>query len=336
MKDFYDYDVKYPMLVMDILEYFDISHGVKDTSVLKFCETTGIPIKGGKNYVYQPAIINKICQRLCDKNIMSILRNDGNLGFNNNYGIFLSNIEMWNSNKEQLQIYYNSLVYGFGYIYNLYKEVVVPLVWEKENGDYSLGTGFKLCGGIVTAKHCITDPKNLAIKGFSADELTQSKIYISDNPDLDIAFIDVGRKEKINVLTNDGEVLQDVLVLGYPKIPVFTDFLTAEKAIISSKAEARLTPTKGTITAFGNNYLAKTELMLITAKIRGGNSGGPVINEEGAVVGISCQMPNYEGDVGDYDELGYGIVTPIKYLYDILSKKTTIDVSRDFYREFDW
>lgn len=334
MKDFYDYDLKYPMLVMDILEYFDISYGMKDTSVLKFCEATGIPVKGGKEYKYQPAIINKICQRLCDKNKMSVLRNDGNLGFNNNYGIFVDK-EMWNSNKKQMQIYFNSLVYGFSYIYNLYKEVVVPIVWEKENGDYSLGTGFKLYGGIVTAKHCITDPKRLAIKGFSVDELTQSKIYVSDNPCLDIAFIDVGRKEEINVLVDDGEVLQDVLALGYPKIPVFTDFLTAEKATISSKAEVRLTPTKGTITAFGNNYMAKTELMLITAKIRGGNSGGPVINEEGAVVGISCQIPNYEGDIGEYDDLGYGIVTPIKYLIEILSKKKTISISKGFYREFE-
>ena len=129
--------------------------------------------------------------------------------------------------------------------------------------------------------------------------------------------------------------MQDVLALGYPKIPVFTDFLTAEKATISSKAEVRLTPTKGTITAFGNNYMAKTELMLITAKIRGGNSGGPVINEEGAVVGISCQIPNYEGDIGEYDDLGYGIVTPIKYLIEILSKKKTISISKGFYREFE-
>ena len=63
--------------------------------------------------------------------------------------------------------------------------------------------------------------------------------------------------------------ISDVLVMGYPKIPTFTNFLTAEKATISSKAEARLTPTKGAIAAFGENYLSKAELMLITAKLEG-------------------------------------------------------------------
>ncbi len=75
--------------------------------------------------------------------------------------------------------------------------------------------------------------------------------------------------------------------------------------------------------------------MLITAKIRGGNSGGPIVNEEGSVVGVSCQIPNYEGDIGDYDDLGYGIVIPIKYLFEILSEKKTMNVPHDFYREYN-
>lgn len=333
MKYFDDYDLKYPDLFIKIIEYFNISYGIKERSVLKFCETTGIKGEnGGIMYVYQPAIINKICQILCDKNKMSVLKIDGNLGLHNNYGFIVRDEKIWNSNKEQIQIYFNSLVYGFTYIYNLYKEIVIPLVWEKGNGDYSVGTGFKLFGGIVTAKHCITDPKSLAIKGYSVDELTQSQIYISDNQDLDIAFIDVGKNNSVNILIDEGEILQDVLALGYPKIPAFTDFLTAEKATISSKAEVRLTPSKGTIAASGYNYLAKMELMLITAKICGGNSGGPVVNEEGAVVGGACQIPDYEGD---YDNLGYGIVIPIKYLGEILSEKRTMNVPHNFCREYD-
>ncbi len=83
-----------------------------------------------------------------------------------------------------------------------------------------------------------------------------------NNQDLDIAFIDIGKNDSVNVPVDDGEVLQDILALGYPKIPAFTDFLTAEKATISNKAKVRLTPSKGAITAFGYNYLAKTELCL--------------------------------------------------------------------------
>lgn len=106
---------------------------------------------------------------------------------------------------------------------------------------------------------------------------------------MDIAFIDVGREEAKGVFVDNGKVLQDVLVMGYPKIPTFTN---------------------------------KAELMLITAKIRGGNSGGPIINEEGSIVGVACQKPDYSSNNGDYDDLGYGIAIPIKYVSDIIEKKS--------------
>lgn len=334
MKDYHDYDKNYPELIVDIIKYFDISHGIdNERTILNFCIATGIQKENSIQYKYNPNVVNRICQKLCRKNQMFVLQRDGGLGLENRYATIIHDEEI--INKKSIQIYFNSLVYGFEYIYNLYKDIVVPLVWEKENGDPSLGTGFKIWGGIATARHCIEDPKTLSIKGYSVEELVNSKIYVSDNPNLDIAFIDVGRKEEISALADDGKVLQDVLTLGYPKIPTFTDFLTAEKATISSKADVRLTPTKGSITAFGTDYFAKTELMLITAKICGGNSGGPVINEEGSVVGISCRIPNYEGDIGDYDNLGYGIVVPIKYLSEIIEKKTKISVSPNFFREYN-
>lgn len=138
----------------------------------------------------------------------------------------------------------------------------------------NMGTGFKFLDGIITAKHCITDARNLMIKGYNADELSGKNIYIAENDDTDIAFIETRTEANPQIYADEGEVLQEVLVMGYPRIPSFTDFLTAELATISSKAEARITPSKGKIAAFGNQYLNKIEAMLITAKICGGNSGG--------------------------------------------------------------
>lgn len=124
--------------------------------------------------------------------------------------------------------------------------------------------------------------------------------------------------------------------MGYPKIPAFTDFLTAEKATISSMASSRITPTVGAIAAYGEEYLAKMEAMLITAKIRGGNSGGPVINSNGCLVGVACQIPNYQGEIGDYDDLGYGIAVPVKYLKELIEKKPKVKTVPDnFFRDFD-
>ncbi len=331
---FDDYDEKFPGVIIEILEYFEITNresgNIKDRSILKFCER-GIS-EGG--VIYQPQIISRICKRLCDCGQMECLQSQGGIGLNDNYLFILNRKDFFNGNKEKFQHYYNSMVYGFEYIYNTYKNLVIPVVCDQGNGDYAMGTGFKFANGIVTAKHCVTDVKNLQIKGYRASELEGKPIYISDMDGVDIAFIETGRYENPQVFTDVGEVMQEVLVMGYPKIPAFTDFLTAEKATISSKASSRITPTKGNITAYGHEYLTKTDAMLITAKIKGGNSGGPVINQNGCLVGVACHVPAYE-EAGDYDNLGYGIAVPAKYVVDILERKPKqLDVSANFYKDF--
>lgn len=209
-----------------------------------------------------------------------------------------------------------------------------PLVWDKGNGDYSVGTGFEYRSGIVTAKHCIEDAKNIQIQGYKAKELNGKPIYIFDNEGVDIAYIETNKNDRDEVFFGDGDIMQEVLVMGYPKIPAFTDFLTAEKATISSKAVSRLTPTKGAITAFGYEYLSNVEAMLITAKIRGGNSGGPVISQEGSIVGVACHLPDYSEVKIDYDDLGYGIALPAHYIQEIIdSKASSLNVSQDFFTD---
>ncbi len=336
---FRGYEEQYPSLVYDILNYFMISitdsTPIKNRSILNFCQPNK-EVNGSNNVLYQPDTIDRICRILCDKNIMTCIRSDSALGLNNNYLYCPSNIDLFRREKERLEFYFNSIVYGFPYIYNMYKSIVVPLVWEDEQGKIYMGTGFKFLDGIVTAKHCIADAKNLMIKGYMADELRGKNIYISENEDTDIAFIETKRSADIQIYSEDGEVLQEVLVMGYPRIPSFTDFLTAERATISSKAEARITPSKGTIAAYGNQYLNKIEAMLITAKICGGNSGGPVINEYGCVVGVACQVPDYTYNQDNYyDDLGYGIVVPFKYAKDIIeSRNRRMPISEDYFRDY--
>lgn len=337
MKNYFDdYDKKYPDLVNQILEYFDIHNitpkEIKDKSVWDFCsrfkdENGSLPI--------QPTIVNRICKRLCECSQLECIRSSGGIGLYDNYLFILTNPEYFSENKERLKYYYNSMVYGFDYIYEMYKNIVVPLVWEKPNGDYSAGTGFKYVNGIATAKHCLTDASNLQIKGYKAEELEGKPVYISEAEGVDLAFIETGRREEPIIFADNGEVMQEVLVMGYPKIPAFTDFLTAEKATISSKASSRLTPTSGHIAAYGYEYLAKIDAMLITARITGGNSGGPVINQNGCLVGVACQLPDNNPENGDYDDLGYGVAVPVKYLAEILgTKRKTLNLPTGFFR--DW
>ena len=332
---FKNYGMKFPDVIIKIMEYFDISNNVPDTisekSVFKFCQYY---MQDGK-WLYEPQIISLICKRLHALNYLTRQNQRDDTGIRDNY-LFVQQKPGILGNKEKWQYFFNSNVYGFTYIYELFKEIVVPLVWKKESGDYSVGTGFKYENGIVTAKHCIEDVNNLSIKGYKAEELEGKKIYISSNDGVDIAFIETGKTDHPHFFNEDGQVMQEVIVMGYPKIPAFTDFLTVEKATISSKATVRLTPTRGEIAAFGYEYLSGVEAMLITARIRGGNSGGPVISQHGIIVGVACHIPDTGKDNGDYDDLGYGVAVPMKCVTEIIERKErTLPVKQGFFRDFE-
>lgn len=58
------------------------------------------------------------------------------------------------------------------------------------------------------------------------------------------------------------------------------------------------------------------EYFIINARVKGGNSGGPVINKSGKVVGTIFQLPmDTQGgsDGGRYDLMGFGVCFPSKY-----------------------
>jgi S1-C subfamily serine protease len=60
--------------------------------------------------------------------------------------------------------------------------------------------------------------------------------------------------------------------------------------------------------------------MLLTCPIKGGNSGGPIINELGEVVGVITDLPYSEGNQSMYDNFGYGCATPIEYIDDLIKR----------------
>ena len=178
---FDDKDKKYPDLVMKILDYFEISNKtygtINDKSVFQFCS---IFSGDNKEVIYQPSIVNRICKRLCECGQLERIGGYGRSGLQDNYLYIIRDKDYYYREKTRLKYYFNCMVYGFEYIYEMYRNLVVPLVWEKDNGDYAVGTGFKYLNGIVTAKHCLEDVSNLQIRGYSAKDLSKSSIYISD------------------------------------------------------------------------------------------------------------------------------------------------------------
>lgn len=322
----YKYYKKFPDLVVEIMRYFVLDSNVMKKTVLSFCEKTGIKNEHGIDFVYDPRTVSNICDVLVDNNVMSCLLSDKALG---EKAVYASSYDKatFERNIDFSVFYYNSIVYGFKYIYDYYKKITIPLVNVDNFEKQQIGSAFIIDNYIVTAKHCLEKAKEIEIYGFSAEELNQSVIYISKNDNVDVAIIKVDTsKYNVGYISN-GDVLDDVIVMGYPSLPGFETFVTGEKATISAESKINL-PTKGSITSYGNNILSKIELMLITAKIRGGNSGGPIINSKGYVVGITSQVPAFEGD---YDDLGYGIAVPSCEIVKIINEHKNFNYKSDLF-----
>ena len=112
-------------------------------------------------------------------------------------------------------------------------------------------------------------------------------------------------------------VLDEVMVMGYPPIPNLYPVLTAETASVGAYLKSSIGQVVGDTTAYRSNL----DSFLITARVKGGNSGGPVINCTGQVVGTVVEIPfdSLRGsDTGRYDIMGYGICLPAKYTKDLM------------------
>ncbi len=123
------------------------------------------------------------------------------------------------------------------------------------------------------------------------------------------------------------EILDPILTMGFPPIQGFTEAVqVAETATIS----ANQTSTIGQIAGHGIHYQGgMKDHFLVSARVKGGNSGGPVINRIGQVVGmiIESLLNNDSADL-----LGYGVALSSAVIEDtfvvISGKRNTLPVSK--------
>jgi len=336
MLNFSDIWKKYPNLVYHIWDYFtdesiltnseiDFSrYGIFEDLVIKstldfvmdFSET--YKLDDGSHIDYKT--IAKICDKLYEHNFfLKAVIGIVNLDEGNNYYYGYKNfgkgeqlLSRFNNNRNIISYIFNSLVYGFKYIYEYNKRNVLPLYVKKGDNQYT-GTCFKTVHGLVTAKHCISKTDSIQIAGMNKDVFTNCSILTKDNLDIAVIQPNTEYQKEEYLLTSDGCVLDEIMVMGYPSHCGFDNFVTA---------------TKGSIAAIEESFLTKYDLMLLTSKLKGGNSGGPVFNEEGYVVGIITETPNPEGE--GYDQFGYGLAMPQYYIEEIVKSGKQIDEKINF------
>lgn len=318
MFEYRDYDKLFPELVYDIVDYFRINNRIKEPknkSVIDYCAHSRFNDSYLNGEIIQPGVVSTICDVLVKKRVLTCIR-IGTTGIDANY-LFMPKDEVsFQQNKPYFVFLLNCIAYGFRYIYTAYSEKVLPIV-VKKNDELTMGTCFRFHDGIVTAKHCV-EADEVSIPGYSNERLRHFGTFVSKDPEIDLAYIEL--RDPSGLTSGIAHVLDDVLVMGYPKIPMFFDFCAGERANISSIS------TRGSIASLAEQYISRNagQLMLVTARIRGGNSGGPIINTEGAVVGVAFSEPSAEGD---YDDMGYGVAYPISVLFELLKDPMAISVN---------
>lgn len=225
---------------------------------------------------------------------------------------------------------YDFVIYGYSKIYDTFKKSVLPIIINT-SGDIQIGTSFivnykdAIC--LVTARHCI-DIKESEIFIYNSHDkviipnriiVPEKSEFVGDDgfeyQNLDVCILcfdkDVFKDDKYFILEQP-KVLSDILVLGYPPTGLFDKASDVNNAVLiaekASIAHQYIKATIGQNVGYGTLPLTKLDYILISARVKGGNSGGPVINEHGKVVGIVTQIPldGTSSTSEKVDDLGFG------------------------------
>ena len=136
----------------------------------------------------------------------------------------------------------------------------------------SSGSGFAVSsdGYIITNNHVIEGCQKVVVHS-KGKELPVTVVTYDPQNDLALLKGDFRPSIVFPLSSNRPELLQDVYVAGYPFGDKFSTSVKVTKGIISS------------LTGLGNNF----SNIQIDAALQSGNSGGPILDELGNVVGVA-------------------------------------------------
>ncbi len=158
--------------------------------------------------------------------------------------------------------------------------------------SYSVGSGFIVdkTGYILTNFHVVDDASRITVRLQSGAEYQAKVVGFDDLTDLAILKIEAGRDLPFVRLANSEAVRVGdwVLAIGSP----FGLAQTVTAGIISQTK--RETPQANVFQKF----------IQTDAAINRGNSGGPLVNMEGEVIGINSQIATL---TGDYNGIGFAL-----------------------------
>ncbi len=200
-------------------------------------------------------------------NLTLRLRNGGNLDkIYDEWNTYFSEVAA-NISKEQISIYSDILREKYFSEDSQQNEIA-----RQEANIPSIGSGvvFTDDGYIITNQHVVDGCSKITVEYFNRTYEAEIK---STSAKMDLAILKIDTPTIIHSKFSSRKVVkgQEVLVLGYPFGKSFSSDVKVTKGIVSS------------LTGIDND----TTLFQIDAAIQPGNSGGPIYNNYGEVIGIT-------------------------------------------------
>ena len=139
----------------------------------------------------------------------------------------------------------------------------------------SSGTGFFVStnGHMVTNNH-VVESCDIVKAHYKGRELDTDVLFTDRMNDLAIIKTNLKPNKIFSVSNEDVSLLEDIIVAGYP---------------LGKNISSSIKTSKGSVTSmsgFGDNY----SNFQIDAALNQGNSGGPIIDQKGNVVGVAVEM----------------------------------------------
>ncbi|MBO7563096.1 MAG: trypsin-like peptidase domain-containing protein [Bacteroidales bacterium] len=170
------------------------------------------------------------------------------------------------------------------------------------------GTGFALANNyIVTNYHVVEDAKSIFIQGINGNFNNNyvATVVATDKVN-DLAILKVKGVNIANIpysiKTTTSEVGEDVFVLGYPLISTMGDEIKLTTGVLSSKS----------------GFQGDVSLYQISAPVQPGNSGGPLFDSKGNLIGIVSAKHR------DAENVGYAIKA--SYLRNLMESAISTNI----------
>jgi len=174
-----------------------------------------------------------------------------------------------------------------------------PFGLPQQEQRRALGSGFVIdkAGHIVTNFHVIEGAREIQV-GFSNNASVKARVVGSDpSTDLAVLKVDVGSRALTPLPLGDSDQVRvgdQVVAIGNP----FGYERSVTAGIVSALQRQITAPNQYTI-----DHVIQTD-----APINRGNSGGPLINARGEVIGVNSQIDT--GDTGLQGNVGIGFAIP--------------------------